>query len=459
LSISKTPIRTRFAPSPSGFLHLGNIRAALFNWLLAKSLGGTMLLRIEDTDANRSGDNYAAAIEDDLSWLGLDWAGTPIQQSQRTTEYNQALQTLLNNEKAYHCFCSPEALKAERARQLQAGQPPRYSGVCARGSVQEAQRRLNNGEPAVVRFRMPATEIEFNDIVYGSMNFDGGDIGDFVLRRADGTFSFFFVNAVDDALCGVTHVLRGADHLANTPRQVALLSALMLKFPTYGHVPLINDVDGRPLSKRNDRDGMSSLRDLRKKGYIPKAIVNYLARLGHTIADNQLLTLAELASIFNTEALSKAPSKYDGAQLAHRQKEATLILDAAEWRSWLCSVLPATLVDNPVFYEGARENIVLFKEAKEWAAVVDAENLQFTEAAQQALADANFYHAALAELQDDMEWKSFCVRVGSVTGKKGRELFLPLRAALTGRTDGPVMGPLFTLIGKKMAHARICQHT
>jgi glutamyl-tRNA synthetase len=121
--------------------------------------------------------------------------------------------------------------------------------------------------------------------------------------------------------------------------------------------------------------------------------------------------------------------------------------------------LPATLVDNPVFYEGARENIVLFKEAKEWAAVVDAENLQFTEAAQQALADANFYHAALAELQDDMEWKSFCVRVGSVTGKKGRELFLPLRAALTGRTDGPVMGPLFTLIGKKMAHARICQHT
>lgn len=226
-------------------------------------------MRIEDTDANRSGDNYAAAIEDDLSWLGLDWAGTPIQQSQRTTEYNQALQTLLNNEKAYHCFCSPEALKAERARQLQAGQPPRYSGVCARGSVQEAQRRLNNGEPAVVRFRMPATEIEFNDIVYGSMNFDGGDIGDFVLRRADGTFSFFFVNAVDDALCGVTHVLRGADHLANTPRQVALLSALMLKFPTYGHVPLINDVDGRPLSKRNDRDGMSSLRDLRKKGYIP----------------------------------------------------------------------------------------------------------------------------------------------------------------------------------------------
>ena len=453
------PYRTRFAPSPTGFLHLGNIRTAIFNWLVAEAAGGAMLLRLEDTDKTRDSIAFAAAIEEDLQWLGITWEGDangkPWRQSARAAAHQKAMQTLFDADLAYYCFCSPEALAAERQAQLRAGRPPRYSGRCAKLSAAEAQKRRANGEAAAVRFRMTAAPIVFDDLVRGKMNFIGADIGDFVVRRSNGDFSFFFVNAVDDAQCGITAVLRGDDHLANTPRQLALLAALNLPAPLYGHLPLLTASGGAPLSKRS---GANSIRDLRARGFLPSAIWNYLARAGHSMADDSPMEKTALAAAFNTQALTKSPSAFDDKQLLHRQKEAVLHLSAAAWSEWLRPSMPHW-ADNVEFYHAVRENVCLHDDVAQWAEVI-GDKVSLTPAAAAAVAAAgnDFYAAALAAVEDDMTWQPFCARVNERTKRRGRALFLPLRAALTGRTEGPAMPPLYKLIGAERAKERLRIH-
>lgn len=450
--------RTRFAPSPSGCLHLGNARTALFNRLAAGS--GAMLLRIEDTDADRTDIRHIQAIVEDLAWLGLEWEGDtdakPLRQSSLAAAHEDALNRLLEAECAYPCFCTPEQLAAEREAMRRAGRPPRYSGRCAGLSKAEGVRRMNAGEPAAIRFRMPKQALNFTDVIRGECRFSGGDIGDFILRRTNGGFSFFFANAVDDAEGGITHVLRGEDHLSNTPRQLAILRALEVSPPEYGHLPLLTGADG-PLSKRS---GALSLEDLRAQGYLPSAVVNYLARVGCTFAGDSPSSIDELTETFSFSAVSKSSAVYDESHLFHWQKRVLSELSPEKRAEWFATAAPdmAKASSFSTFCEAVVENVTLYEDVKTWAEVVNSkpESLLMGEEAISAIkkAGADFYALAVESVDEKMEWKEFCERL-SAAGYRGKNLFLPLRASLTGRADGPAMPPLFRLIGAKSARARL----
>ncbi len=438
-------MKTRFAPSPTGLLHLGNARTALFNALLAWKEGGTFLLRIEDTDPERSRRDYAEAILEDLRWLGLAWQEGPYFQSQRRAIYDEYLARLRERGWIYPCFCKPESLEASRRRQQAAGLPPRYPGTCAALPPGEAQRRLEAGERAAWRFRIPRGRmIAFEDLVRGPQRFAGDDLGDFVLVRADGTPAFLFSNALDDALMGITHVLRGEDHLSNTPRQLLILEALGLSPPRYGHLPLIQGPDGRPLSKRL---GDLSLRHLRERGYLPLALCNYLARLGHADPDPHLKDLKALAEDFSLSRIGRAPARFDEGQLLHWQREALKALSPQAFWAWLGMEVPEG--KREAFRQIMLEIIAFPGEGRAWARCLFEGECPMEEAACRAVreAGADFFRAALAAWNPD--FKAFAAGLKAATGRKGKALFLPLRAALTGRTEGPELAQLFALMGER----------
>ena len=282
-------MRVRFAPSPTGYLHVGNARTALFNWLLARGQGrdsGTFILRIEDTDVERSTRESEAGIMRDLRWLGLDWdegpdvggPRGPYRQSERLHLYQSYAQELLASNAAYYCFCSPEKLEAEREEAVASGRPARYAGTCRRLTSEQVEARVQAGERPAVRFRVPdVPEVVFTDVVRGDLRFPIDVIGDPVIVRADGHPAYNFAVVVDDALMEVTHVIRGEDHISNTPRQVLLYEALGFTPPTFAHLALVMGPDHSPLSKRH---GATSVDEFRAKGYLPEALVNYLALIG-----------------------------------------------------------------------------------------------------------------------------------------------------------------------------------
>ena len=456
-------LKTRFAPSPSGLLHLGNARTALFNHLLARASGGGLLLRIEDTDAERSEERYIQALVCDLRWLGLHWnegegAGdddgdSRCRQSDRGDIYASHYQRLQQQDLAYPCFCSADELARVRRSQQRAGQPPRYSGACARLSVDEVEQHRHqseqDGEAPTLRFRVPVgAEVRFTDLVRGEQLFKTRDIGDFIIRRGDGSAAFFFSNAVDDALMGVTHVLRGEDHLTNTPRQLLLLEALALTAPAYGHISLIVGDDGKPLSKRH---GSRSLADLREAGYRPEAVVNYLARLGHRYQDEGLLDDEALASGFALSALGRAPARHDPAQLLRRQREALERCTPEQAWDWMAAAVQQRVPaeQRQAFVEAILPNISFPHEAADWAELLYGA-LPTPEAEVAAVisgAGGEFFNAALAAVSDGpIEFKALSSAVKAATGAKGKQLFQPLRASLTGRLHGPEMGRLVALI-------------
>ncbi|VAW71637.1 Glutamyl-tRNA(Gln) synthetase, partial [hydrothermal vent metagenome] len=336
MPMNERTVKTRFAPSPTGEIHLGNLRTALFNALYARREQGIFLLRIENTDAVRSKPEFEQALMRDLRWLSLNWQEgpevggehAPYHQSARLETYSHYYQTLAAVDACYPCFCSETQLKLARKAQRTAGQPPKYLGTCAHLSTAEIEKKLAEGGKPTLRFRVPPGQrVEFEDFVRGVQRFASSDIGDFIIRRSDGTPAFFFTNAIDDALMGVSHVLRGEDHLTNTPRQLMLLAALSLPAPAYGHLSLLVGSDGSPLSKRH---GSRSMRQLREAGYLPGAILNYLARLGHKYAADHYLDVSELAAAFDLARLSKAPARFDETQLRYWQKEAVLSASSAE---------------------------------------------------------------------------------------------------------------------------------
>jgi len=333
--------RTRFAPSPTGDVHVGNARTALYSALLAARDGGVFILRIEDTDAARSQRALEEGMQADLHWLGIHWQEgpdvggpkAPYRQSERTQFYDEHLRKLADKGLVYPCFCTAMELEVSRKTQLSAGKPPRYAGTCAQLSTAEIEVRIAKGLKPALRFRVPEQgETVFIDLVRGRQVFAHQDIGDFIVRRADGSPAFFFSNAVDDALMGVTHVLRGEDHLANTPRQLLIMEALGLKAPQYAHLSLIVGQGGAPLSKR---EGGGSLKDLRAEGVLPEAMLNYLARLGHTYADNAFLDFATLARGFDVGHLGHSPAHFDHTQLEHWQGEAVRHADGQRLWDWM----------------------------------------------------------------------------------------------------------------------------
>lgn len=462
------PFKTRFAPSPTGLLHLGNIRTALFNWLLARRENGVYLLRLEDTDAMRGHERFAVALQEDLRWLGLDWdegpevggPHAPYAQSQRNDVYAGYFAALEQRGLAYPCFCSEHELSVARKTAIAAGRPPRYSGKCRGLAPAEVQARFAAGQPATLRFRVEeGGTVEFDDRVRDRQVFQTSDIGDFVIRRSDGTPAFFFCNAIDDAVMGVTLVVRGEDHLTNTPRQILLLRALDLPVPQYGHIALVVGADGAPLSKRT---GSRSVQELREAGYLPAAVNNYLARVGHTYDSNALLDAAALAAGFDAARLHRAPARYDEAQLHHWQREAVqhATVDALiEWMGPdLRALVPSSL--QAAFVEAVRGNVTFPAEALHWAHVVFDGDLTPGHAARAVAqaAGSGFFLEALGAL--DRHGADFRAVSGAVKAQRnlsGKALFQPLRAALTGELDGPEMARLLPLIGVERARRRLQQ--
>lgn len=460
-------VKTRFAPSPTGHLHLGNARTALFNGLLAQKHQGVFLLRIEDTDRERSKDEYIEALLQDLRWLGLEWqegpeaAGErgPYAQSARESIYRDYYRQLEEHGQAYPCFCSATELALVRKAQLTAGQPPRYPGTCARLNESERETRRARGLKPTLRFRViPGKTITFVDLVRGPQQFDSTIIGDFIIRRADGNPQFFFTNAVDDALMQVSHVLRGEDHLTNTPRQLLLLQALDLPAPHYGHMTLLVGADGSPLSKRH---GSRSLRDLRATGFLPEALANYMARLGHTYEHDGWMTAAELAANFALERLGRAPARYDEAQLLHWQSEAVLRAEPQRLWEWMGASVHAQVPETAQseFIETVRPNVRFPEDADGWAKrFFSPAPLQLSEAAQTEVEAAGaffFDHALKAFATHGSDYKALTSYLKTHTKRKGKALFMPLRAALTGETHGPELARMLALMPPELIRQRL----
>ncbi len=453
--------KTRFAPSPTGYIHLGNARTALFNRLF----GQTFLLRIEDTDQERSRPEYTTALMEDLRWLKMDWDEGPASgqadqyfQSRRQAVYDRYYRQLEAQGRVYPCFCSPDDLARSRKLQRLEGKPPRYAGTCAHLKPDEIQARLDQGLEPTLRFRVPAGRtIEFDDLVRGKQRFDTDTIGDFIIRRADGTPAFFFCNAVDDALMEVTHVLRGEDHLTNTPRQLLILEALGLRPPRYGHISLIVGEDGAPLSKRN---GSRSIRELRRQGYLPLAVINLLARLGHRYTDESLQTLEQLQAGFSIDHLSRSPARFDPHQLDYWQQQAVHQADDETLWQWLNADSRSTIPPEKraAFLALVRSNCVFPDQAAEWATILFRDEFPLTGQAREILAqtDSTFFRTALEAFQAHRnQWKSFLQTLQAQSGVKGKRLFKPLRAALTGRLDGPELPRLHELLGAEKILTRL----
>jgi glutamyl-tRNA synthetase len=451
-------IKTRIAPSPTGFIHLGTVRTALFNVLFARHNKGTFLLRIEDTDRERSREEYNLAMQEDLRWLGLDWQEGPFKQSERQAIYDRYYRILEEQNLAYPCFCSEEQLALARKVALSAGRPPRYPENCRRLTTEQKRQKTAVGIKPTLRFAIPPDQkIGFYDLVYGEQQFDSNDLGDFVIRRADGTAPFLFCNAIDDALMHITHVLRGEDHLTNTPRQLLILRALQLQAPQYGHLPLIMGPDGTPLSKRH---GSRSIPELRAEGYLPEAILNYLARLGHHYTNDAWMTLSELTANFTLSSLGKSPAKFDLNQLLYWQKETLSHMDIDKLWEWLGARVQALVPDHARFdfLATVRSNIIFPKDAEHWAKIFFTDELSFNAEGQNILqnTDPRFFTTALEVMNtENGNFQKVNEVISRELNIKGKALFQPLRLALTGELHGPEMAKIIYLLGKEKVRQRL----
>ncbi len=458
--------KSRFCPSPTGLLHLGNLRTALLNVLLAIKSGGTFILRIEDTDAERSKTEFSEAVCDDLEWMGLCWQEGPriggpedsYYQSERNSIYESFYDKLLEQDLIYPCFTSDEELKIIRRNQMAAGEPPRYTGIWANASEGEIKKELEKGTQPVYRFRLPKDiTITFQDLVKGQQSFHTSDLDDFIVRKKDLSPTFMFANAIDDSLMGVNVVLRGDDHLSNTPRQIALLEALNLKIPEFIHVALFTGGDGAPLSKRN---GSLSVKELKEIGYFPQAVINYLSRVGHTIPDNTLRDLDGLSSVFNVDNISTSPSRMDHDQLKFWQKNVVESKSIEELSSWLESQLENLPkdIDKDSFVELIKDNIVFPDEAVKYLDNLFINSLSTTKEVEDLIKKSgpDFFKKAEKIVKDNWgDWAKTMKLIGEETGAKGKDLFMPIRASITGLLSGPELDQVTEVMGQERVLKRL----
>lgn len=467
--MTESTVRTRFAPSPTGALHLGNARTALFSWFHARGHGGSFVLRSEDTDAERSEARHLEAFLPALKWLGLDWDEGPDRggphgpycQSERRDRYQVHLDRLLETDQAYPCFCTRAELAAARQRQVTAGEPPRYPGTCAGLDPQARAEQRAAGRSAVLRLRVPAQgDVEYEDLVHGHLRTALETIGDFVIAREDGTPVFLSANAIDDAEMGITHVFRGEDHLPNTPRQLLLLKALGLPAPAYGHLPLVLGEHGRPLAKR---EGGASLEALREAGYRPEAVVNHLARIGFTPGSDELLSVGELADRFDLIHVGRAAGRHDLHALNHWQKLAVDRLDDETAWSWLQAHCPEDAVELPVegtaFTAAVRPNVRLPADAWRWAHKLFATEAEPDEDALAEIrrAGGKFFEkaASIDSPAPTEDFRGWAKAVGAATEVRGKDLYRPLRAALTGALAGPELHAVVPLMPTELVYRRL----
>jgi nondiscriminating glutamyl-tRNA synthetase len=472
--MNASQVRVRFAPSPTGFLHVGNVRTALFNWLLARHCGGSFILRIEDTDAERSKPKYEKQLMDDLRWLGLEWdegidcGGEygPYRQSDRYQIYQKFAQQLLDEGKAFRCFCSEEELEKIRQQQLAHNVTPHYSGKCRHLSVAQLEVHMKKGDPSTLRLRVRPGTVGFQDLAFGRIEIDTVQISDPVLLRSDSSPTYNFCCVIDDFLMKISHVIRGDGHISNTHRQILLYEALGAPVPQFAHLSTILGPDGQKLSKRH---GATSVEEFWRQGYLPEALTNYLALLGWSSPNEgqEIMTLDEIARQFDLTRVQKNPAVFDNAKLDWMNRgylnktagdslvdkakqffvDAGLVpasLDQAT-RSWLA--LAIDLVKTHVDHLDQLPNQVDIIYGFETNPPEIDPNIFDTLRKPEARAVALEF-ARLVEEKESLTAETYRDIVGQVkaiTHQKGRNLFHPIRAALTGRDSGPELEKLIPL--------------
>lgn len=453
-------VRTRFAPSPTGYLHIGGARTALFSWLFARKAGGSFVLRIEDTDRERSTQESVDAILEGMSWLGLDHDEGPFYQTDRFERYNEVIQQLLDSGHAYYCNCSKERLEQLREQQMADKQKPRYDGHCR-------DMGLEAGADTVIRFRNPQDgEVVIDDMVKGRVVISNSELDDLIIARSDGTPTYNLTVVVDDWDMGITHVIRGDDHLNNTPRQINILKALGAELPQYAHVPMILGADGKRLSKRH---GAVSVMQYKEDGFLPEALMNYLVRLGWSHGDQEIFSREEMIELFAAEDINRSASTFNPEKLQWlnqqyiMQSDADVLIDAmrtalaqqgidmgaspapadvVELIRERCSSLNSLASESAYFYSDFEEYDA--KAAKKHLKAGAADVLAHLQTKLSDLGEweAGQIHAAIEQTAAELE-------VGM--GKVG----MPLRVAITGGGSSPSIDITAALIGKDRTLARI----
>lgn len=438
--------KVRFAPSPTGLLHVGNARTALINELFARSDGGHFLLRFDDTDRERSREDYVAGIRDDLRWLGLAWHDE-ARQSERLDQYQQAFERLRAAGRIYPCWETPEELEYKRKRQLARGRPPIYDRAALKLSEAQQERlRAESGNPHW-RFLLHPESASWDDRVRGRVELRADRMSDPVLVRADGTFLYMLPSVVDDADFKITLIIRGEDHVANTALQIQLFEALEATPPAFAHLPLLTDIAGKGLSKRL---GSMTLQSLRDAGLEPLAIDCYLARLGTGEPAQALASLDDLAAEFDLARYGRATPKFDETQLAHLNAQ-VLHASAFDAVSPRLAALGLACADA-AFWEAVRGNLQKLDDACYWHDVCFGEIVPIVREPE-FLARAR--ELLPPEPWPEDVWGAWTKAVRQATGRRGKELFMPLRLALTGREHGPELRALLPLIGRQKAERRL----
>lgn len=434
---------TRFAPSPTGFLHVGNLRTALFNWLIARAAGGTFILRLDDTDAERSKPEFAEAIQEDLTWLGLTWDRIETQ-SARLGRYREAAETLRGKGRFYEVFETPGELDLKRKKQLNMGLPPVYDRAGLKLSEDDKAKLRAEGREGYWRFLLEQERIEWQDGILGPISIDAASVSDPVLIRADGQVLYTLASVVDDIDMGVTDIVRGSDHVTNTATQIQIIEALGGTPPRFAHHSLLTGPEGEALSKRL---GHLSLRDLRKQGVEPFALLSLMARLGSSDPVELRTSHAELIEGFDIARFGAAPTKFDPADLSlltHRLL-GQLPYEAVRERV-LAAGVPEALAER--FWLAVRDNLQVMADLGPWWKL-------FAEGAVPAVEpeDREFVEQAFAMLPgmpfDATTWGSWTEAVKAATGRKGKALYMPLRKAVTGREKGPEMAEVMPLLQKR----------
>jgi len=441
-------IVTRFAPSPTGLLHLGNVRTALLNWLYARKHGGRFLLRFEDTDRDRSEQQYIEAIKDDLTWLGLDWDGDVLFQSQHAHNHTEALERLAEQGLAYRCFCSETRLNLDRKLAASRGLPPRYNGRCRDLSATASARRAES-EPFVWRLKVHAEagEVIVPDLLHGDITFALRDLDDPVVVRSDGSFTFLLPNAVDDAIDGITHAVRGDDHLTNSAYQVWMLQRLGYQPPHYLHHGLLLGANGAKLSKRS---GSHSVAELRQEGLLPGALVQAMARLGHPNIPEQALGMEALIEAITVEHVSTSSVRWLDEEMWRWHTRLLHDLDVETLLPLISPFVPSVSTEQlTAFAVLIGKNIERAGDAAHYARLLNVDApLDADALAVVREAGAGFYQAALDAWvsMNEPDWKTWSGLVKEKTGCKGRGLFMPLRVALSGAQHGPEMSAIVAFL-------------
>jgi nondiscriminating glutamyl-tRNA synthetase len=435
--------RVRFAPSPTGNLHVGNARTAVLNHLFARRGRGQFILRIEDTDVERSQSSFEESIKDDLRWLSLDWDEGPFRQSDRLDIYRSHAAALLQKDLAYKCFCTKEELDVARTEALRRGQPPRYGKVCAGLSTETARRREAAGEPYVIRFRSMEREIRFHDAIYGDVSFPAEHVDDFIIVRSDGSPAYNFAAAIDDRLMKITHVIRGSDHLSNTPKQIMLFLAFGVEPPAYAHHSLLIGLDKKPLSKRH---GATRVSEFRGMGILSEAMVNYLAIIGRKV-DREFVSPEGLAEAFDLGSFSSADAVFDPGKLLWLNKEYLRTMDAGallermglDGRQDEERVL--LIRENASTLEEMRSMLRMFREGE-----VDEEAFDFL-ASIKGPGEVGALLQEAAEA-DHGDFEKLLERAQEKSTLSRRDLFMALRVIISGRKSGPPLKELYRLMPK-----------